>query len=169
MSASTPLTDRIIDLTTAANLKTGASDTTLTDAVGRLIDGYNDELYSIGTDVITAYIGRQLSDGRPNWITGESNVTTGAYGENPDASTQYSISMNFVPVQAGYVFLKQGNGFIYHIHFYDSNYQWLGAEGISGNWNKWTEFSNIPSQARYMRFAAHSSDSYNKAAFFRIA
>ena len=37
---STPLTDRIEALTASANATTGASDTTLTDAVGRLIAGY---------------------------------------------------------------------------------------------------------------------------------
>ena len=37
---STPLTDRITALTSQANAVTGASDTTLTDAVGRLIGGY---------------------------------------------------------------------------------------------------------------------------------
>lgn len=39
---STPLTDRITALKVSANAVTGASDTTLTDAVGRLIDGYKD-------------------------------------------------------------------------------------------------------------------------------
>lgn len=37
---STPLTDRITALTGQANATTGASDTTLTDAVGTLISGY---------------------------------------------------------------------------------------------------------------------------------
>lgn len=37
---STPLADRINALTALANEKTGAEDTTLTEAVGRLIDGY---------------------------------------------------------------------------------------------------------------------------------
>ena len=37
---STPLTDRITALTTQANAVTGASDTTLTDAVGTLIAGF---------------------------------------------------------------------------------------------------------------------------------
>lgn len=37
---STPLTDRINALTAQANEKTGASDATLTDAVGRLIGGF---------------------------------------------------------------------------------------------------------------------------------
>jgi hypothetical protein len=37
---STPLTDRITALTASANATTGASDTTLTDAVGTLIAGF---------------------------------------------------------------------------------------------------------------------------------
>ena len=37
---STPLTDRITGLTAQANAVTGASDTTLTDAVGALIAGF---------------------------------------------------------------------------------------------------------------------------------
>lgn len=37
---STPLTDAIEALTTYANETTGASDTTLSDAVGTLVDGY---------------------------------------------------------------------------------------------------------------------------------
>ena len=41
---STPLTDRITALTASANAVTGASDTTLTNAVGTLIAGYADVL-----------------------------------------------------------------------------------------------------------------------------
>lgn len=37
---STPLTDRINALTSQANAVTGASDTTLADAVGTLIAGF---------------------------------------------------------------------------------------------------------------------------------
>jgi hypothetical protein len=48
---STPLTDRIAALTARANSKTGASDTTLTDAVGRLIDGYKNGIDVTITDV----------------------------------------------------------------------------------------------------------------------
>ena len=55
---STPLTDRITALTAQANATTGASDTTLTDAVGRLIDGYG-----VGIDVtFTDGFPRQGSD-----------------------------------------------------------------------------------------------------------
>lgn len=42
---STPLTDRINALTAYSNQKTGASDTTLSDAVTRLVAGYGGESY----------------------------------------------------------------------------------------------------------------------------
>lgn len=48
---STPLTDRIEALTAQANAVTGASDTTLTDAVGRLIGGYKSGIDVIIEDV----------------------------------------------------------------------------------------------------------------------
>ena len=41
MSSTTPLTDAINALTTYANEVTGKSDTTLSDAVGSLVDGYS--------------------------------------------------------------------------------------------------------------------------------
>ena len=46
---NTPLTDSINALTAYANETTGASDTTLSDAVGRLCDGYGE---SDGQDVV---------------------------------------------------------------------------------------------------------------------
>ena len=62
---STPLTNRIEALTAQANAATGASDTTLTDAVGRLIDGYGnggidvtftDDLPSQASNVFANYL-----------------------------------------------------------------------------------------------------------------
>lgn len=44
---STPLTDRINALTAYSNNKTGASDTTLSDAVTRLVNGYGNEYSGI--------------------------------------------------------------------------------------------------------------------------
>lgn len=52
---STPLTDRITGLTTQANAVTGASDTTLTDAVGTLISGYGQSAL-----VAVEYIGQYI-------------------------------------------------------------------------------------------------------------
>lgn len=61
---STPLTDRIEALTAQANAVTGASDTTLTDAVGRLIGGYEN-----GIDVtFTDGFPKQGSDAFTNYL-----------------------------------------------------------------------------------------------------
>lgn len=61
---STPLTDRITALTALVNTVTGASDTTLTDAVGTLIDRYG-----VGIDVtFTDGFPRQGSDVFTNYL-----------------------------------------------------------------------------------------------------
>ena len=52
---STPLTDRIEALTASANATTGASDTTLTDAVGTLIAGFGQSAL-----VAVEYIGQYI-------------------------------------------------------------------------------------------------------------
>lgn len=69
---STPLTDRITALTASANAKTGASDTTLTDAVGRLIAGFGGG----GSDIVvvddTANLSPEIANMFFNLIGGET-------------------------------------------------------------------------------------------------
>jgi len=50
---STPLTDRITGLTAQANAVTGASDTTLTDAVGTLIAGFGGVFELVAEEILT--------------------------------------------------------------------------------------------------------------------
>lgn len=56
---STPLTDSINALTAYANEVTGASDTTLSDAVGRLCDGYGEESSSATPEGMKTYFEEQ--------------------------------------------------------------------------------------------------------------
>lgn len=56
---STPLTDSINTLTTYANETTGASDTTLSDAVGRLCEGYGGEIPSATPEGMKTYFEKQ--------------------------------------------------------------------------------------------------------------
>ena len=49
---STPLTDRIEALTAQANAVTGASDTTLADAVGTLIAGYGGAFELVAEEIL---------------------------------------------------------------------------------------------------------------------
>ena len=70
---STPLADRITALTVQANATTGASDTTLTDAVGRLCEGYGGDVpwkrivlesdyYSTGVSNLMNFLGIDGTD-----------------------------------------------------------------------------------------------------------
>ena len=56
---STPLTDSINALTAYANETTGASDTTLSDAVGRLCGGYGGEIPSATPEGMKTYFEKQ--------------------------------------------------------------------------------------------------------------
>ena len=56
---STPLTDSINALTAYANETTGASDTTLSDAVGRLCEGYGEKIPSATPEGMKAYFEEQ--------------------------------------------------------------------------------------------------------------
>lgn len=267
---STPLTDRINALTALANGKTGAEDTTLTDAVKRLIDGYGSstgtdviigeeqivspsfaeylydliggetgkiyvalwkgnteltnqrliamlfanyttaciggmirwnaggiyqglpvsntynaraypgdvytvycidsdsgELYPVGTDVVSEYIGRDWSNGSVPMVRGNVDHETGEYEENESGS--FSISLNYIPVSPGYQFAKSGSaGFLYRVLFYDGDKNFLSGMRFTPNWNIWFTFT-IPAEARYMRIATHSADSYKNVYLFRKA
>lgn len=127
----------------------------------------NIELYSIGTDIITRYIGRNLTTGRPNWTVGVSNATTGEYKQDSAAADPYGISMNYIPVKPEYTFLKTGNGFIYHVHCYDKNLQWIACTGPNAQWNIWKEMG-LPQGTQYIRLATHTSNDYNQASFIRV-
>ena len=70
---SMPLTDRITALTASANAVTGESDTTLTDAVGRLCEGYGGDVpwkrivlesdyYNIGITNLMNFLGIDETD-----------------------------------------------------------------------------------------------------------
>ena len=99
---STPLTDRITALTAQANATTGASDTTLTDAVGRLIGGYKDGIDVTIEDVpFTDVTG--LGTYLFNKIGGENLTAYLAILTNPVTPNQHQ-QMAYI------IFEKQTNG-----------------------------------------------------------
>lgn len=165
---STPLTDRIEALTAQANAVTGASDTTLTDAVGTLISGYSADLYPIGTDIITKYIGRD-GDGHPPWgkwgtpdyNTGEINIAESA------ASSNFSLSEDYLPIDPAYTYLK-GVSYLGFILYYDEHKSYLSYSRAYSNRN-WQTITDIPQAARYVRVGTHSSATYDQLAIIRIA
>lgn len=155
---STPLTDSINALTAYANETTGAFDTTLSDAVGRLCEGYGGggELYPIGTDLVTLYLGRK-SNGLGNFVVGTCDATTGEMTQDVD-NPQHGLCMTFLPIDPNYTYIKNTVGRLYHTFFYDENKSYItGSDFVANNLN-WVTIP-IPQNAKYMRFVTHSVDS----------
>ena len=155
---STPLTDGINALTAYANETTGASDTTLSDAVGRLCEGYGggDELYPVGTDLVTAYLGRN-TDGMGKFTLGTLNTSTGEMTPNDDNPSN-GLCMAYLPIDPSYSYAKY-SGRVYHTFFYDENKSYIsGSDFIANNLN-WQTIKPIPQNAKYMRFATHAANS----------
>lgn len=155
---STPLTDGINALTTYANETTGASDTTLSDAVGRLCEGYGggSELYPVGLDLVTAYLGRR-ANGMGNFVLGTCDNKTGEM--TPDAyNPTNGLCMTYLPIDPDYSYAKNTAGRMYHTFFYDENKSYITGSDFVANSLNWVTIP-IPQNAKYMRFATHTADS----------
>lgn len=78
MATTKPLTDAITALTTYANSVTGASDTTLSDAVRTLADGYGgEEVYTTAAGLLYTPI-MTIPDSTVNWSSYIGNMFEGA-------------------------------------------------------------------------------------------
>ena len=78
MATTKPLTDAITALTTYANSVTGASDTTLSDAVRTLADGYGgEEVYTTAAGLLYTPI-MTIPDSTVNWSSYTGNMFEGA-------------------------------------------------------------------------------------------
>ena len=151
---STPLTDSINALTAYANETTGAEDTTLSDAVGRLCEGYGggSELYPVGTDLVTAYVGRNLSDGQGLFIPGSYSTKTGEPEEG-----DFGISLEYIPVDPNYEYYKTDQGRLYILLFYDENKNYISGISYPSPAMSlvWAKLPSFPINTRYIRIATH--------------
>ena len=165
---STPLADSINALTAYANETTGASDTTLSDAVGRLCEGYGGggELHPVGTDLVTAYLGR-TRDGLGNFVLGTCDAKTGEMTADVD-NPEYGLCMTFLPIDPNYTYAKNNTGRLYHTFFYDKNKSYITGSDFVYNYLSWMTIP-IPQNAKYMRFATHYANSNWFMAIIRTA
>ena len=164
---ATPLTDGINALTAYANEVTGASDTTLSDAVGRLCEGYGggNELYPVGTDLVTKYIGRNLSGGNGLFVLGNYDWSTGEIIED---SEEFGISPVYIPIDPNYTYYKTGGGRFYRASLYDADYNYIGLSREQNNLS-FKEISPFPSNARYMRIRTLNNNNNWGISIYRIA
>lgn len=127
----------------------------------------NGDIYPIGEDIVSRYIGRDWSTGSVPMVRGRVNHETGQY--ESDENGDYNISLNYIPVSPSYQYTKSGSaGFLYRVLFYDEEKNFISGARFTVNWNIWFSFT-VPAEARYMRIATHSSDSYKNVYVLRSA
>ena len=152
---SIPLTDSINALTAYANEVTGASDTTLSDAVHTLASGYGGgELYPVATDIVTKYLSRNLSTGYGLFVHGTINYTTGEFTQT-DVETDSGICLTYIPINPSYTYYKSSGGRFYKPCYYDENYEYIGRGTEHNNLSFQQVMDEMPENARYMRFGTH--------------
>lgn len=125
----------------------------------------SNELYPIGTDIITKYIGRNADDS----FVGEKNVDINNRGEFV-SGTQYYGSPVYLPISPSYRYEKSGYR-LYKLTFYDKDYGFI-SQNTSNYYNNLTkmEITDIPSNAAYIRFVTHGTAENNwKIIITRIA
>jgi hypothetical protein len=163
---STPLTDSINALTAYANETTGASDTTLSDAVGRLCDGYGggSELYPVGTDLIAFYGLRDWTNGRGYFVHG-TFTEDGEMTQTDDAKNSY-LCMKYLEINPSYEYTKNNNRIIKGF-YYDKDKNFISNFVLNNA--TWMKIDTPPQNAKFFRFATSYLDSNLIFAIFRTA
>lgn len=129
-----------------------------------LIGQKSNELYPVGTDIVTKYIGRNAYGS----FIGENNVSINSQGEF--VSGAYYGSPVYLPINPSYRY-KKNQYRIYEIAFYDEDFKFISPTW-SNKYNNLTqmEITDIPSNAAYIRFVTHNTADTNwRIAITRIA
>ena len=119
-----------------------------------LSQGQSTDLYPIGTDVITKYIGRD-ENGLAYFVSGKMLNNSGEYvdGDNNAASPVY------IPVDENYRFAKNAKRILI-ICFYDSNYGFISRLGLYNNLTA-MDLQAFPVNTAYFRVGSHSTATSN--------
>ena len=167
---ATPLTDSINALTQYANETTGKQDITLSDAVGSLVEGYGGggELYPVATDIVTKYLGRNLSTGNGLFVHGKVDYTTGEFTQT-DGERDYGICLTYIPVNPSYTYYKTSNGRFYKPCYYDENYVYIGRGTEHSNLSFQQIMDEMPENTKYVRFNTHYNTNNWGIAIYRMA
>lgn len=123
-----------------------------------------DELYSIWTDIISRYLGRNMSNGQ-GLFTPNSTIssTTGEViaGDN-------AVCEAYLPVDESYSYIKSGSR-IYGIWCYDENKNYLGNAGQMNNLTYGRPLPKFIPGTRYIRVATHNVTNNWVLQIYRVA
>ena len=129
------------------------------------------ELYPVGTDLVTKYIGRD-DDGKGLFEHGTFNTGTGEI-ETEITGSGYGVSTVFMPVNPRYSYQKtriadgRAAGRLYFCGFYDKNYNYISY--IAYNSLAVVNLPAFPNEARYIRIATHEVSNNWTIAIVRTA
>lgn len=130
-----------------------------------------EELYSVGTEIITRYIGR-TENGDGDFYVGRLNKSTGEIWlegdeDYPSSGVVYGLSRIYVPVDTNYTYTKW-MGYLYVGLCYDGDLNYLGYFETPVHRNVYT-LPPFPEGTKYIRIGIHSSTAYRRTIVVRTA
>lgn len=123
-----------------------------------------DELYGVWTDIISRYLGRNMSNGY-GLFTPDSTIsnTTGEVIAGGNA-----VCEAYLPVDESYTYIKSGQR-IYGIWCYDENKNYLGNAGALNNLTYGRPLPNFIPGTKYIRVATHNATNNWVLQIYRVA
>lgn len=122
------------------------------------------ELYPIGTDIITEYIGRDLSG---NGLFVANTIINSKTGEYRTTAGDYAASDIYMPIKPWYRFQKSSDGRLYVFAYYDANKNYISSIAYSDL--QVHDLPAPPSNAAYARITTHRYQSNWGIKIIRIA
>ena len=129
---------------------------------------WSDELYPVGTDIVSMYLGRNLSNGDGFFVHGTINYTTGEFTQT-DVETDSGICLTYIPINPSYTYYKTSSGRFYRPCYYDENYEYIGRGTEHNNLSFQQIMDEMPENTKYMRFCTHPNTNNWDIAIYRMA
>ena len=128
------------------------------------VDVVPKELYPVGTDVVSAYLGRTWNNGLALLLHG-TYTSTGDFTESGDGSG-WSFCPVYIPISPEYTYYKNDNR-IQAGFWYDENKNFISA--FAQNNTSYMLLPTPPDNAKYFRFASNTGWSNARIAIYRTA
>lgn len=123
------------------------------------------ELYPVCTDIVAKYLGRKWNNGQGLFVHGKYSSTGGM--TQTDVDTDMGLCMVYLPIDPSYTYVKSDQGRINIGFYYDENKNFIS--NFSYNNLNWVTFTNVPANAKYLRFATLNLTNNWDIAIFRTA
>ena len=123
------------------------------------------ELYPVGTDIVSVYLGRNWQNGRALLLHGTYDDRNGGFTETGNTSN-WSFCPVYLPVSPEYTYYKNDNRIVCG-YWYDENKNFISSFGQNNT--SWMSLPAPPDNAKYLRFASNTGWSNAQIAIYRTA